>query len=141
VGCLFGGLAIIYGFIVLALIVWAPPDLENWFRPRLGEPFSKALWDSTRFGDARRYRMADNLVRARHLIGKSEQDVRDLLGKPSSEDHHGMEILIGYNLVSQKDLPARCKFLPDFLFLNMETWLLEIQVEDGVVKAVRIRFT
>src|SRR6266853_4187302 len=124
-----GGLALLYVLTVLILIVRTPVEMENWFRPRPCEPFSKALWDSTRFGDPPRYKMANDLVRSGCLMGKSEREVRELLGQPSSEDRSGTEVRVGYDLIAQRRFPARCFLLPSFLFLNMDTWLLEIQCE------------
>jgi hypothetical protein len=135
------GLVLLYGVVVLFLIVQTPVGIEEWFRPRPRKPFSKEAWQLTRFGDSDRYRMANDLVSSRRLLGKTEQEAREMLGKASSEDHLDASLLIGYDLVSQRQFPAKCCLLPSFLFLNSDTWLLEVEIKGGAVKGAKIRFT
>jgi hypothetical protein len=135
------GLAVAYALIVLVLLVRTPVGMEEWFRPKARRPFSEAAWRATKFGDPDRYRMANDLVRSGRLLGKTAREVKELLGQQSSEDHLGTKTLIGYDLVSQRQFPAKCFLLPSFLFLNTDTWLLEVEAEHGKVKRVKIRFT
>ena len=130
-----------YGLTIFVLLARTPVELEEWLRPRTRKPFSELAWRSTRFGDPDRYKMANDLVWSRRLLGKTEQQVKELLGQQSSEDHLNMRTLIGYDLVSQRQFPANCFCLPSFLFLNTDTWLLEIEVEHRTVKRVKIRST
>jgi hypothetical protein len=126
---------------VLLLLAWAPPELEVWFRPRSHKPFSEAAWHSTRSGEPDRYKMANDLLRSKLLLGKTEREVRNLLGSPTSQDPDGADMVIGYDLISQRRFPSGCALLPSSLFLNTDTWLLELQCERGRVIAVRIRST
>ena len=105
------------------------------------KPFSSAAWQSTRFGDADRFKMANDLVRSGRLLGMMQQDVEQLLGRGSSQDELGSRILIGYDLVPQKQFPAKCIILPKFLFWNTDTWLLEVEIAGGHVKRAWIRGT
>ncbi len=85
--------------------------------------------------------MANDLVRSRQLFGKTEREVRSLLGAPHSEDRSGTRVLLGYDLVHQRQFPAKCFLLPSCLLINVDTWLLEIDLDKGRVRATRIRFT
>jgi hypothetical protein len=140
-GLLVFGLALLYGLVVVALLVHTPAGIEKWFRPKPRKPFSTVAWQASRFGDPDRYKMANDLVRSRRLVGRTEQAVRDLLGPESSQDQIGARTLIGYDLVPQRQFPARCFLLPSFLFLNTDTWLLEVELDHGTVTRVTIRFT
>ena len=136
------GLALAYSLILCLLIVRGPTaEMEELFRPRPREPFSRTAWQSTRFGDADRFRMANDLVRSGRLLGMTQQEVEGLLGKGSALDELGGRILLGYDLVPQRQFPAKCVVLPGFLFWNTDTWLLEVEISGGHVKQVRIRGT
>jgi hypothetical protein len=135
------GLILAYGLAVLVLAVHTPADFDQWFRPAPRIPFSKAQWDSSHFGDVQRYKLANGLVSSAMLIGKTEAEARDLLGEPSSEDRVNGEVLLGYDLIAQTRFPARCRFLPSFLFFNTDTWLLEVRCAEGRVQTVKIRST
>lgn len=126
---------------IVVLVFWMPADLEVWFRPKQQMKFTTASWKRTDFGDANRYAMANSLVRTQELHGKTESEIRDLLGEPTSIDHVGSETWLGYDLVPRRAYPAKSVFLPSFLFYNTDTWLLEIRMDKGKVKVVRIRFT
>ncbi len=135
------GLLLTYALTIVVLVIHPPAELGEWFRPRPRKPFSKLLWTATRFGDADRYKMANDLVHSKLLIGKTEGEVRALLGAPHSEDHIREEIWLGYDLVPQRSFPSRCFLLPGFLFMNSDTWLLEIRCEKGRARHVKVRFT
>lgn len=135
------GISLFYAAAIVALTVRPPSHLEEWFRPKPCKPFSKTLWDSTRFGDPDRYKMANDLVRSGKILGMAEPEAHAMLGPTSSEDHIETEIWLGYDLVPQRQFPAKCWLLPSYLFFNTDTWLLEIRLERGKVKAARIRST
>jgi len=85
--------------------------------------------------------MANDLVRSGRLLGMAQQEVEVLLGKRTTQDELGSRILLGYDLVPQRQFPAKCLILPRFLFWNTDTWLLEVEIGGGRVKQVRIRGT
>jgi hypothetical protein len=136
------GLALAYGLVLCCLIVRGPtPEMEEWFRPRPREPFSTAAWQASRFGDPARFKMANDLVRSGRLRGMTQEQLETLLGKETSRDELGSRVLVGYDLVPQKQFPAKCIILPRFLFWNTDTWLLEVEIGGGHVEQVRIRGT
>lgn len=122
-------------------ITRTPQDMDEQFRPKPREAFSAQKWRTTRFGDPIRYKMANDLVNSGKLLGMAASEVKSLLGTPTSEDYVSGELWIGYDLVSQKQFPAGCLLLPSFLFMNSDTWLLEVRVRGEKVTAVKIRFT
>jgi hypothetical protein len=134
-------LIVVYLGLLIVLIVWHPAEMDEWFRPRSCMAFSKMRWASTKFGDVDRYRMANDLVRSRLLLSLSEAEVRALLGEPTGVDQVGDVRWLGYELVHQRHFPAKCFLVPSFLFMNTDTWLLQVRCEKGRVKAVGIRFT
>lgn len=85
--------------------------------------------------------MANQLVRSRTLIGTSENDLRKLLGKPDWEYAVGSAMRLSYDLVPQRSFPARSAFLPTRLFLNTDTWALQVECKTGTVVMVKIRST
>src|SRR5690242_18735713 len=131
----------VYGATLAYLIVRTPPDMDERFRPKPREPFSAQKWGTTRFGDPLRYKMANDLVRSGKLLGMGEAEVRSLLGAPTSEDRVAGELWIGYDLASQRQFPAGCFLLPSWLFMNSDTWLLEVRLKDEKLRTVKIRFT
>jgi hypothetical protein len=141
IGVSAAAVALLYGVVILVLLVWSPPGFEAFFRPRASKPFSQTVWQTSRFGDRDRLTMANDLVKSQLLLGKTEEEVRTLLGKPSAEDSNGAAIFISYDLVPRRSFPASCALLPSFLFLNTDTWLLEIHCERGKVEETRIRST
>lgn len=130
---------VLYGVIVLLLMIVHPPGLENLCRPIVVQGFSRSLWASSSFGQRDRYGMANDLLRTGALLDKNEAAVTGLLGPPTSVDRSGPTLRLGYDLVPQKTFPARCTLLPSFLFWNTDTWLLEVVLNNGVVRTVRIR--
>lgn len=141
IGATIFGLLFAYCTLLAILVIWHPGQMDNWFRPQVSEQFVLATWNSSKFGDPHKYKMANSLVRSGRLKGMPEAEVRSLLGQPSSVDTIGGFTLIGYDLVPQRNFPARCCLLPKSLFMNTDTWLLEIQCQAGRVTATRIRST
>jgi hypothetical protein len=136
------GLASLYTLALCFLIVRGPTaEIEEWFRPRPRKPFVSAAWQSTQFGDADRFKMANDLVRSGRLLGVTQKDVEVLLGRANSQNNLGSRILIGYDLVPQRQFPAKCIILPNFLFWNTDTWLLEVEIVGGYVERAGIRGT
>ena len=140
-GFILFGLTLLYGLTLMVLLIWTPPGIEEWCRPRARKPFSAVAWRSSRFGAPERYKMANDLVRSGRLLGKTGQEVKALLGQESSGDYLDTRAFIGYDLVSQRQFPAKCFLLPSFLFLNTDSWLLEVELEQGTVTRVKIRHT
>jgi hypothetical protein len=85
--------------------------------------------------------MANDLLATRRLLGRSRAEIIALLGEPAWEEPRGTETTLNYELVAQRDFPAKCFLLPSFLFLNFEMWLLEIDCRNGRVRSAKIRRT
>lgn len=118
----------------------SPPEMDEWFHPRTWTEFSQANWrSSTR--DVNRYRMANGLIRSKRLQSATRQDVVELLGPPTFEKFSDGRGQLDYELVSQRELPAKCLLLPSHLFVNTDTWKLEIRFDNGRVKTAKIRPT
>src|SRR5688572_25644816 len=109
--CAAGGV-LLYAVILFALLLYHPPEMENWFRPRGSRPFAESRWKATSFGDGARYWMANDLVESGRLIGKSKSEVKELLGLPTSEYAIGPVTSIEYELVTQRSFPAGFFLLP-----------------------------
>ncbi len=88
-----------------------------------------------------RYMMANDLIASGKLLGTPEKDIRALLGEPASEDRIGSKLLLGFELVSQRQFPTKPWFLPNVLFLNTDTWLLEVTISEGKAVKATIRHT
>jgi hypothetical protein len=85
--------------------------------------------------------MANDLVESGKLVGASRQTVEALLGQPmydwTSEGYTWMH----YDLVHQSVFPAGSFFLPKFLFMNVDTWALDVGFKGEHVVKVEIRST
>jgi hypothetical protein len=138
VGC---SLVLAYFLALVLLVLWCPPQMDEWFRPRSRKPFSEPAWRSTSFGDPDRYRLANDLVRSGLLLSRTQEEVRLLLGKPTLEGVVGSELRLGYELTPQRQFPAGCVLLPRSLFINADTWALELRFVNGRVTIARIRYT
>lgn len=169
-----GTLAVFY---VLVLFLIKQHDLECFFRPVTNDAFKKTEWQSggfqvnsrargngTNFG--LRYKMVDNLIQSKVLIGKSEASVRALLGEPDAgilrrgiiSMHEGRtsynevelnpsvktDIQKGisfwsYFLGNQSDYPARFILLPG-AFYNFGRWKLILKMEAGMCCSAEVSF-
>jgi hypothetical protein len=114
--------------------------MDDRFRPTPCQTFSKVEWEQTRFGDPERYKMANGIVSSGKLLGMDEEGVRSLLGDPMVEQTPRGRFLM-YELTPQRTFPSKSFLLPNSLFMNIDTWMLEIRCESGKVKGVRIRST
>ena len=131
-----GGIA--YLLWVGFLILEHPPDMDERFRPTPRISFSEERWKQTRFGVPDRYKMANDLLCSRKLIGATPDQVRKLLGEPKYEEPVQGVILLNYDLIHQSVFPAKGFLLPRFLFMNTDTWLLEIRCTNGRVVTAKI---
>ena len=113
-------------------------NMDERFRPRSHMPFSQDAWRRSHFGEPSRYKMANDLLDSRKLLGLSESAVRELLGKASSEYYNQGSHFLGYELIHQRAFPATCFPLPRSFFMNTDTWLLEIRFLNGRVISARI---
>lgn len=77
--------------------------------------------------------MVDDLLGAQLWIGRSQQEIEDLLGKPDLDSVlRSGERVWHYSLGSQKDYPARSiLFLFPGVLQNVELWVLELRFQDG----------
>ncbi len=119
--------------------------LEVYFRPRLSEPFRSELWRrASSSGDpelyGKRYRMVDNLIRSKLLVGASESGVKERLGPPESSSQAGTTARLFYFLANQKQYPARSVLFPG-AFANLDRWMLEIELHNGTVTLVKVYFS
>lgn len=139
-----GGLLLVsaaYSLAVTYLLFVSPPELEARFRSKLSMPFDAQEWEQSSFGDIKRYALANGLVFSRKIIGKTEAEVRAMLGQTDSEYNDGNALFLGFELIAQKQMPAKSCLLPAVLFLNTDTWLLEVKLVNGQVVSVRIIHT
>ncbi len=80
--------------------------------------------------------MVDDLLRRKLLLGRSQEEVKALLGEPGIAAPVDGEPAMYYMLGSQKDFPARSIFFPGRLE-NLENWTLRIGFrEDRAYEAV-----
>ncbi len=130
-----------YGLLLLALVLAGPAEVDEWLRPRPRMRFSESEWKRTRFGDAERYKMANDLVSSKRLLRSAESEVIVFLGHPDWRQTVGPITFFNYELTHQSKFPSGCIILPSFLFFNTDTWLLEVQCVEGHVVKAGIRHT
>lgn len=137
-GC---GLILSYLACLGVLMATCPPEMDEWFHPRIWVEFSQEKWRSASLSDRDRYRMANGLIRSKRLHFTTRREVIDLLGPPTFEKFADGRGRLAYELASQRELPAKCVLLPSHLFMNTDSWELEIRFENDRVESVRIRPT
>ena len=106
--------------------------LETFFRPKGELKFESETWKQKQPSSwGERYGMVDDLIRTHLALGRSQQEVEALLGKPDiAAPLDGGEVILCYALASQKDYPARSILFPGRLG-NLEPWILRLRFRDG----------
>lgn len=91
-------------------------------------PFDRAAWDADQNHDGTRVRMAKHLLNAKVLLGKTEVDVRELLGRPTIVDDWREPPVLHYSVGNSSSLG------PAFLSLA-----LELNAPSGTVVKCELR--
>jgi len=142
-GIVFGLLVLIATVLILREILlfvkpMAPKSLERLFRSREREGFAADVWQFSSLEKIRRYKMANDLVNSKQLLGLSSDAMYKLLGQPTFIETNDVAMYYEYALAPQKMIPSRSLFLPDQYFLNIENWILRVELRNGRVTASRI---
>lgn len=96
---------------------------------------------ASKFGGPERFRMANYLVRKGILQGLTQQTVIDMLGLPDRVWTQDDVVYLAFELCPQSAFPARSKVFPGFVFLNIDSWALEIVIQRSKVAQVRVKGT
>ena len=138
VGLASTALVICYAIFWVAGLMGAP-WLEQCFRPRARTKFTAEGWHSSRFGEPVRYEMANDLLHSGKLKGMKTDEIATLLGPADRWARRDSQTNLLFDLCRQKDLPARSTIFPARFFWNIESWVLEIECDQGRAKSVKIR--
>lgn len=122
-------------------LTYSNSHLDEWFRPKDRARFVQAEWAKSRFGQTVRYAMANDLVSSGALTGVDEGKVLRLLGSPDRRYRGAIGQVLTWDLVSQDALPAGSWFLPKRLFMNVDSWALDVEFLNGRTRSARIRST
>lgn len=122
---------------IISPFVIGIPRLEDWLRPREEVPFSASAWSTETFESGLRYPMAQYLISKEKLIGLSKEKIIEQLGKQNYHSTNlNYEVLL-YELAPQDMYPADSWLFPKRL-LNIGSWMLVIEIKNGVAMSCRI---
>jgi hypothetical protein len=125
--------------VTLVISPVASTRTEELFRPRVRQTFTTEAWKIATPGDGKRYKMANDLVRTGRLKKLDYDSVIKLLGEPGIRETNGEVIFLSFGLARQHLYPSRGFFLPRSYFLNVDSWVLEIELRRDKVVSTSIR--
>ncbi len=125
---------------VAGWLIIGTPRLERVCRPKCAVPFDSERWKSATFHSGLRYPMAQHLLNSKSLEGLTVEQVLNRLGLPSARSQTSSGEILCYELAPQYKYPAESWLYP-WLFVNVESWVLHIEVKNGVVVGVDIHGT